>query len=192
MAASEPHIGIVGISDFANIVDEFCANIESDTLVFERRQRDDPIVNFSFETIDSETLVVIYFLAKFGAELATEIGKGVISGVLTGALMTFTKRLFHREKDTSIVTLRDSTRPPLYSVLFSMCANIDGCSVKFVFRTQCSEEEYAATGQAVLIFLETHYSGKTLEKYQPIVTAANGRKHIVVAYDYSSDSLYVV
>ena len=190
MTDSKPHIGIVETSDLAFIVDEFCAEIESDTLIVKREQRDELIVNTSLETEFAETLIAI-FLCIYFREFLKAAAKDHYN-VIKGALARLSKKLFHKEKDTAIVRSDKITRPELHSILFSILAEVDGCRVKFIFKTQSSEKEYVATAEAALNFLKTYYSGEDLEKYQPIVKATNSHTQIVVAYDYNSDSLYLV
>lgn len=191
MTDDRPHISLFDTTpDASAFVDEFHDDIRSDGLTVGRERREEPPVYSAVETIDLPTLIMVGFGAYFTAFLV-QTGKDH-SIILTSALKRLARKLFQKEKDTAIVQSGKIERPALYSVLFSIWARADKCTIKFVFKTKCSEIEYVSTVSAILKFLEMYYSGESLDEYAPIVEAINTHKQIVVAYDHGSNSLYLV
>ena len=191
MTDDRPHIVLFDTtSDSSIFVDEFHNDIRSDGLTVGRERREEAPVYSALEINDLPTLIMVGFVAYFTAFLVQTAKDHSI--ILTGALKQLARKLFQKEKDTAIVQSNKITRPALYSILFSIWARADKCTIKFVFKTKCSETEYVSTVQAILKFLKTYYSGENLDEYASIVEAINTHTQIVIAYDHDSNSLYLV
>ena len=189
MVDNQNHISLLGTGELSSSVREFQNEIRYDGLTINRKHRDEWPVYAGLE-VYLPTLVLLVISSAYFRSFLQQAGKDH-SIILTRALERFSKKLFHREKDAAIVS-RDKTTKPDYSILFSVWSEVNKCSIKFIFETRCSEEEYAATGVAALRFLNEYHTGVNLAKYRAIIDATDDHTQIVVAYDYDSDSLYLL
>lgn len=171
--------------------DGFLDDIRSKELVVERVQRDEPLVYAAIETTDLPTLICLWIFSTYFSGFLKKAGETHYSK-LEGGLKRLSQELFHKEKDTAIVGPGKIERPAEYSILFSVWTKAGNCSVKFAFKTLCSEKEYVATVGAILEFLSTYHTGGDTEQYLSIMEAINNCSHVVIAYDYESDSLYLL
>ena len=189
MVDNQTHISLLGTGELSLSVKEFQDEIGYNGLTVKRRHRDEWPVYAGLEAY-LPTLVLLVIGSAYFRSFLQQAGKDH-AVILTRALERLSKKLFHREKDAAIVG-RDKTNKPDYSFLFSVWASVNKCTVKFIFKTRCSEEEYAATGIAAIEFLNEYHTGGNLAKYRAIIDATEDHTQIVVAYDYDSDSLYLL
>lgn len=189
MVDNQNHIGLLGTGKLSSSVREFQKEIRFDGLAINRIHRDEWPVYAGLE-VYLPTLVLLVIGSAYFRSFLQQAGKDH-SIILTRALERFLTKLFHREKDAAIVS-KDKTTKPDYSILFSVWAEVNRCRIKFIFKTRCSEEEYAATGVAALEFLNEYHTGGDLAKYRAIIDATDNHTQIVVAYDYDSDSFYLL
>ena len=189
MADNQNHIYLVGTGELSSSVKEFQDEIRDDGLAIRRTHRDEWPVYAGLE-VYLPTLVLLVIGSAYFRSFLQQSGKDH-SIILTRALGRLSRKLFRREKDAVRVS-RDRTTKPDYSMLFSVWTDVNKCKVKFIFKTGCSEEEYASTGAAALSFLNDYYTGRNLKKYRAIINATHDQTQIVVAYDYDSDSLYLL
>ena len=193
MADKVRHIGIMdSVSELSSIVDGFHTDIKTNGLVVERIHRDGPPIYSTIELSDLPTLIAVWIFGTYFTEFVKQAGKDH-SKSLTDAISRLSKELFHQEKNIRIVSAHKPPRSPKsYSILFSICADVDQCKITFLFKTQCSVDEYESTARAALRFLKTYYTEKDKSEYQAIVDAIGPQTKLRVAYNYNSDSLYIV
>ena len=192
MADHRPHIGLLeNTSDLTVFTDGFLDEIRSKALVVERVKREDPLVYAAIEINDLPTLIGLYIFSTYFTGFLKKAGEAHYSKLERG-LRRLSKELFRRERDTAIVGSGKIERPDEYSILFSVWTKAGDCKVKFAFRTQCSEKEYISTAGAILDFLSTYHAGNDPAQYRSIIDAINTNSQVMIAYNYESDSLYIV
>ena len=192
MTDVRPHIRLFDTtSDLASLTDDFHSDIRSEGLIIHRVHQEEPPVYNAIELNDLPTLIMISISSIYFSAFLKRAGEDHFI-ITKRALARLAKKLFRRERDTAVVGSGKITPPALYSILFSIWTKAGKCRVKFVLKTRCSEIEYVSTVKAILKFLEIYYSGGFAEEYELIVDAISTQTQVVIAYDYDSDSLYLV
>ena len=191
MVDTKPHIALLHHSEVpAGLLDEFCASVNVDSLRLERVSRPEPSPQMGIEWLAFPAIAVFLLQAYFDGFLK-EAGKDHYHG-LKKALEALWGKLFSKDRkfQATIVTA-SGVKKLEYSMLFAVYAAFDdGKLVKLLIPEECSEEEYSASIEAFLDFVESCHSEKSDRKIAVKPSPERGSGHIaLVAYDKKSKSL---
>ena len=112
--------------------------------------------------------------------------------VLKVALKALWKKLFSKDQEFRVAIVTASGVKKLeYSMLFAIYAALDdGKLVKLLIREDCSEDEYSASVEAFLNFVESYHSGISDDDNTINLNLEGGSGNItLVAYDEKSRTL---
>ena len=188
---TKPHIALLHYSEVpAGLLDEFCASVNVDSLRLERVSRPSPGPQNSIEWLASSAIAV-FLLKPYFDSFLQEAGKDHYY-VLKRALKSLWGKLFSKDRkfQAAIVTA-SGVKKLKYSMLFAVYAAFDdGKLVKLLIPEECSEDEYSATIEAFLDFVESCHSENSESKIAINLSPERGSGNIVlVAYDKERKSL---
>ncbi len=191
MVDTNPHIALLHHSEVpTGILDEFCTSVNVDSLRLERVSRPKPSPQMGIEWLAVPAIAVILLKPYFDSFMK-EAGKDHYY-VLKRALKALWGTLFSKNREFQAVIVTASGVKKLeYSMLLAIYAVFDdGKLVKLLIPEECSEEEYSASIEAFLDFVEAYHSGKSESKITINLNSEGGSGNItLVAYDGKSRSL---
>lgn len=177
----------------ARLLDEFCADINVESLNLERISRADPGPQMGIEWL-AFPAIALFVLKPYFESFMKEAGKDHYL-VLKEALQALWGRLFSKDRDFRVAAVTVSGEKKLkYSMLFAIYTTVDdGHLLKLLIREDCSEEEYFASIEAFLNFVESYHSQEPKEK-QAIDPSweKKGGGITLVEYEGKSKSLRIV
>lgn len=188
---TKPHIALLHHSEVpGGILDEFCASVNADSLRLERVSRPEPSPQMGIEWL-AFPAIAVFLLKPYFDSFLKEAGKDHYY-VLKKALKALWGKLFSKERkfQATIVTA-SGVKKLEYSMLFAVYAAFDdGKLVKLLIPEECSEDEYSATIEAFLDFVESCHSEKSESKIAINLNPERESRNIaLVAYDKESKSL---
>ncbi len=176
-----------------SLLDEFCASVNTDSLSFERISRPEPGPQMGMEWL-AIPAIAVFLLKPYFESFMTEAGRDHYH-VLRNALKALWDKLFSKNRRFRVAVVTVSgEKTSKYSMLFAIYANVDNNQlVKLLVRQDCSEDEYAASVDAFLKFLESRHAQKPAEKQASELDHQNEVGGItLVEYDGKSESLRIV
>ena len=191
MTDTKPHIALLHHSEVpAGLLDEFCASANADSLRLERVSPPEPSPQAGIEWLAFPALA-IFLLKPYFDSFLQEAGKDHYY-VLKRALKSLWGNLFSKDRkfQATIVTA-SGVKEPEYSMLFAVYAAFDdGKLVKLLIPENCSEDEYSATIEAFLDFVESRHSENSESNIAINLSPERGSGNIaLVAYDKESKLL---
>ena len=175
------------------LLDEFCATVNSDALDFRRIVRPEPGPQAGIELFAFPAIAVFLFEAYFRGFM-TEAGKDHYL-LLRKALKMLWQKLIAKNRDVRVAMITMSGEIKLeYSMLFAVYATSDkGQLIKLLIREDCSQDEYAASIDAFLNFLELHHAAIAAQQQKPDLHVEHSDSGItLVEYDGASKCLRIV
>ena len=177
----------------AIILDEFCENVNADSLNIKRISRPEPGPQAGLEWLAFPVIAVLLLKPYFDGFMK-EAGKDHYH-ILKNALKELWGKLFSREHNFRVAIVTVSGEKKLkYSMMFAIYASVDNDQlVKLLIREDCSEDEYPESIDAFLNFVESYHSRKADEKKLVVLDSKeNGGKITLVEYDRNKKSLRMV
>ena len=172
------------------LLDEFCTTLNTDSIKFESVSQPEPGLQASIEWL-ALPAIAVFLLKPYFKSFMKEAGKDHYY-VLKRAFRALGRKLFSRDQKFRVVILPPSGEKKLeYLLLFAIYAAVDDDNVvKLLLRENCSEEEFCASIEAFLDFVESYHS-EDVECGTSINLDVEGRKGDItlVAYDGKSKSL---
>ena len=188
---TNPHITLLHHSEVpAGLLDEFCTRVKVDNLKFERVSQPDLGPQMGIEWLAFPAIAVLLLKSYFDSFMK-EAGKDHYH-LLKRALIALWGKLFSKDQRfRGAIVTSSGVKKLKYSMLFGIYAAIDdGKMVKLLIPEECSEEEYSASIEAFLDFIESYHSGKSRNEPALDLNPAKGIGNIIlVAYDEESKSL---
>ena len=172
----------------AELLDEFCASVGS--FRFERVSLPEPGPQMGMEWL-AFPAIAVFLLKPYFDSFMKEAGKDHYH-VLKKALNALWGQLFSKDREFQFAVVTASGVKKLdYSMMFAIYARIDdGRVVKLLIPEECSEEEYSASIEAFLAFVESYHSRTSRDEITVNLNPAIGSGNIVlIAYDKNSKSL---
>lgn len=175
------------------LVDKFCSDLKADFLHLQRVTRPGQGPQASLEWLVLPAIAVLILKPYFGGFMA-EAGRDHYF-VLRRSLKRFWKKIFGKDREFRVAIITSSgEKKQRYSTSFSIYTVADnGHKIKLLFRDDCSEDEYVASIDAFLDFIESYHNrdllndcGITLDFEKDV----GGQ--ILVEYDRNSKSLRIV
>lgn len=175
------------------LLDQFCSDVKADSLHLQRVKRPGPGHQASLEWFVFPAIAVLILKPYFDGFMA-EAGKDHYF-VLRRALKSLWKKIFGKDREFRVAIITSSgEKKQKYSSSFSIYTVSDnGHKIKFLLRDDCSEDEYIASIDAFLDFIESHHyrdlsndCGITLDFER------NVGGQILIEYDRNSKSLRIV
>ena len=175
----------------ASLLDEFCARVNADSLNFERISRPEPRPLAGIEWL-AFPAIAVFILKPYFEGFMKEAGKNHYL-VLNKALKALWGKLFSNDRSFRVAIVTASGEKTLeYSMLFAVYATVDnGRLMKLLIREDCSEDEYSASIDAFLNFIESYHSRNPGEQ-QAIDRDRKSGSVTLVEYDGKSKSLRIV
>ena len=177
----------------AALLDEFCADVNSDSLKFRRMVRPQPGPQAGMEWL-ALPAIAVFLLESYFKGFMAEAGKDHYL-LLRKALKGLWGKLISRDRGFRVIMITASGEKKLkYSMLFAIYAtgNNDQ-STKLLIREDCSEDEFVASIDAFLNFLESHHSGIVEQQKKIDLNFENSAAGItLVEYDGARKCLRVV
>ena len=188
---TKPHIALLHHSEVpAGLLDEFCTSVDVDSLRLERVSRPEPSPQMGIEWF-AFPAIAVFLLKPYFESFLKEAGKDHYHG-LKKALKALWGKLFSKDRkfQATIVTA-SGVKKLEYSVLFAVYAEFDGGKlVKLLIPEECSEEEYSASVETFLDFVESCHSEKAKSNNAINLGPERGSGNItLVTYDKKSKSL---
>lgn len=177
----------------AYLVDESCATVSSDALDFRRIVRPEPGPQAGIELLALPAIAVFLFEAYFRGFM-TEAGKDHYL-LLRKALKVLWQKLIAKDRDFRVTVITISGEIKLeYSMLFAIYATRDKDQLtKFMIREDCSQDDYEASIDAFLNFLESHHTGTAVQQQKPDLDVERSDLGItLVEYDGARSCLRIV
>ncbi len=174
----------------AGLLDEFCTSVSIDSLRFERVSRPESGPQMGIEWFVFPAIAV-FLLKPYFDSFMKEAGKDHYY-VLKRALKALWGELFSKDRKLRVVIgTASGIKKREYSMLFAIYAAVDdGKLVKLLIPEECTEEEYSASIEAFLDFVESYHSKKSENKLIINFYPERGSRHIAfVTYDKKSKSL---
>ena len=168
----------------AGLLDEFSMSVNVDTLKFERISLPEPGPQAGLEWL-AFPAIAVYLLRPYFRSFMEEAGKDHYH-VLKVASKALWKKLFSKDQEFRVAIVTASGVKKLeYSMLFAIYAALDdGKLVKLLIREDCSEDEYSASVEAFLDFVESYHSGISDDENTINLNLEGGSGNITpVAYD---------
>ena len=191
MVDTKPHIALLHHSEVpAGLLDEFCASVNVDSLRLERVPRPEPSPQMGIEWL-AFPAIAIFLLKPYFDSFLKEAGRDHYYG-LKKALNALWGKLFSKEREfQAIIVTASGVKKLEYSMLFAVYAAFDDRKlVKLLIPEECSEDEYSATIEAFLDFVESCHSENSESKIAINLSPERGSGNIaLVAYDKESKSL---
>lgn len=191
MLDADPHIALLHDDQVpAGLLDEFCSSVNVDSIRFEKSARPEagPHAGIDWLVLPA---IAVFLLKPYFESFMGEAGKDHYHA-LKKALKALWKKLFSKERRfrAAIVTA-SGVKKLEYSMLFAIYAALDdGKLVKLLIRENCSEDEYSASVEAFMNFLESHHSCNSDDENSINLNfEAGGGNIILVAYDGKSKTL---
>ena len=188
---AKPHIALLHHSEVPDgLLDEFCASVNVDSLRLERVSRPEPGPQMAIEWL-AFPAIAVFLLKPYFDSFLQEAGKDHYHG-LKKALKALWGKLFSKErKFRAVIVTASGVKKLEYSMLLSVYAALDdGKLVKLLIPEECSEDEYSATIEAFLDFVELCHSEESESKITINLSPERGSGNIaLVAYDKESKSL---
>ncbi len=189
MVDTNTHIALLHHNEVpAGFLDEFCASVDS--FRFERVSLPGPSPQMGIEWL-AFPAIAVFLLKPYFDSFMKEAGKDHYH-VLRKALNALWGQLFSKNREFRFAVVTASGVKKLeYSMLFAIYATIDdGKVVKLLIAEECSEEEYSASIEAFLDFVESYHSRTSKDEIAMNLNPAIGSGNIIlVAYDEKSKSL---
>lgn len=135
--------------------------------------------------------IAVFLLKPYFDSFMKEAGKDHYH-VLKRALKALWGQLPSKDQEFRVAIVTASSVKKLeYSMLFAIYAAFDdGKLLKLLIPEECSEEEYSASIEAFLDFVESYHAGKSKNKIAINLNSERGSGNItLVAYDEKSKSL---
>ena len=177
----------------SSILDQFCCDLEAESLDFRRQALPSGEPQASQDTLFL-TAIVFLLLKPYFDGFLKEAGRDHYV-ILKKALKSLWRRLFGKDVNFRVVMLTPSGEvESKHSFLFSIYAEINnGRKVKFLIREGCSEDEYVAGIDAFLNLIESYYLNVP---YEGIEIDLDGEKdywgNIFIEFDPETKSLRVL
>jgi len=175
------------------LLDEFCAGINVDSLYLERISRVKLGPQMGIEWL-AFPAIALFLLKPYFESFMKEAGKDHYLA-LKEALHALWGKLFSKDRDFRVAVVTVSGEKKIkYSMLFAIYTIADnGHLVKLMIREDCSEDEYSASIEAFLNFVESYHSREP-EKKQAIDLGREkkGGGITLLEYDGQSKSLRIV
>ena len=191
MIDTNPHIALLHYSEVpTGILDEFCTSVNVDSLRLERVSRPGSSPQMGIEWL-AFPAIAVFLLKPYFDSFMKEAGKDHYY-VLKSALKALWGTIFSKDrKFRAIIVTASGVKKLEYSMLLAIYAAIDdGKLVKLLIPEECSEEEYSASIEAFLDFVEAYHSGKSENEIVINLKSQGGSGNItLVAYDGKSKSL---
>ena len=177
----------------ASLLDEFFANVNADSLNLKRISRPEPGPQAGIEWL-AFPVIAVFLLKPYFEGFMNEAGRDHYV-VLKKALKALWEKLFSNNRDFRVAIVTVSGEKKLeYSMLFAIYTIVDnGHLMKLLIREDCSEDEYTASIDAFLSFVESYHSRKPDEK-QAIDLGCEEKigRVTLVEYDGETKSLRLV
>lgn len=194
MFHANTHIALLHLDQMpGGVLDEFCKSVKVDSLRCERISRGEPGPQLCIEWL-AVPPIAVFLLKPYFEGFMKEAGKDHYH-VLKRALKALWRKLFSKDPKLQVAIVTASGVKKLeYSMAFAIYAALDNDNlVKLLIREDCSEDEYSASLDAFLDFVESYHSGKPNEKHAIDPNSDRGSGNItLVAYDGKSESLRIV
>lgn len=191
MVDTKPHIALLHHSEVpAGLLDEFCSSVNVDSLRLERVSRAEPGPQAGIELF-AFPAIAVFLLKPYFKSFMKEAGKDHYY-VLKRALKALWGKLFSKDREFHATIITASGVKKLeYSMLFAVYAAFDdGKLVKLLIPEECSKEEYSASIEAFLDFVEAHYREQAENKAAINLNLESESDNItLVAYDGKIKSL---
>ena len=178
----------------SSILDQFCCDLEAESLDFRRQALPSGEPQGSLDTLLFLTAIAFFLFKPYFDSFLKEAGRDHYV-MLRKALKSLWSRLFGKNANFQavILTPRGEVKSK-HSFLFSIYAEINnGRKVKFLIREGCSEDEYVAGIDAFLNLIESYYSNVP---YEGIKIDLDGEKDywgtILIEFDPETKSLRVL
>lgn len=174
----------------AGLLDDFCASVNVASLRLERVPQPEPRPQAGFEWL-AFPAIAVFLLKPYFDSFLKEAGKDHYY-VLKRALKALWSKLFSKDVEFQAAIVTASGVKKLeYSMLFAVYATFDdGNLVKLLIPEECSEEEYSASIEVFLDFVESCHSKKLESKIAINLNPERGSgSTTLVAYDKKSKSL---
>lgn len=189
MVDTKPHLALLHHNEVpAELLDEFCTAINVESLRFERISRPEPSPQMGIEWL-AFPVIAFFLLKPYYNAFMDAAGKDHYY-VLKGALKALWSKLISKDRkfQAAIVTA-SGVKKLEYSMVFSIYAALDdGKLVKLLIPEECSEEEYSASIEAFLDFVESRHFEKSEHKPSINLNPESGNIALV-AYDKKSKSI---
>lgn len=194
MIDQNTHIALVHFDSVPNeLLDEFCASVNSGKINFSKIPRPEPGPQMSMEWI-AFPAIALFFLKPYIDGFMKEAGKEHYH-VLKGALKSLWKEYFSEERKIHFAVITASGKKKLrYSMLFSIYfPDKNGHLVKLLFREDCSEEEYFTIIDSFMDLIESYSSTKTNDNQVIFENLEAKEKGVTfIEYDRKSKSFRIV
>ena len=191
MVDTNPHIALLHHSEVpTGILDEFCTSVNVDSLRLERVSRPESSPQMGIEWL-AFPAIAVFLLKPYFDSFMKEAGKDHYY-VLKNALKALWATLFSKNrKFQAVIVTASGVKNLEYSMLLAIyTATDDGKLVKLLIPEECSEEEFSASIEAFLNFVEAYHSGKSENEIVSNLKSEGGSGNItLVAYDGKSKSL---
>lgn len=176
-----------------NILDEFCANVNANSLSLERVPRPESGPQAGIEWL-APPVIALFLLKPYFDSFMKEAGKDHYL-VLKGALRNLWGKLFSKDRNFRFTVVTASGEKKLqYSMLFAIYTTVDdGHLIKFLIHEDCSEDEYAAAIDSFLNFIESsHLREQDAKQIIDLDREKKGGGITLLEYDGKSKSLRIV
>ena len=159
MIDTNPHLALLHHSEVpAGLLDEFCTSVSVDSLRFERVSRPEPCPQMGIEWL-AFPAIAVFLLKPYLDSFMKEARKDHYH-VLKRALKALWGQLSSKDQEFRVAIVTASGVKNLeYSMLFAIYAAFDdGKLLKLPIPEECSEEEYSASIEAFLDFVESYHA----------------------------------
>lgn len=173
--------------------DQFCREIEMEGLRFLRKPTR-PIGPQASWEVWTLPLIMLFIAKSYFDGFLREAGRRHY-GVLEDSLGRLRKRLFFRRDGIRFAVLRsDGEVKTEFSPLFAIYSKIEkGKSLKLMFRSDCSEQEYLLSIRLFLRLLDSHHRCLSHPDIDIDIDSEEGQwGQVVVSLDRETETLRVV
>ncbi len=195
MDGEKPHLALIYDEQIpSELLEQFCGDIEAQSLDFQRMPRPSEGFQASLEWL-AIPAVAFFLLKPYFDGFMKEAGKDHYV-ILKKALAGLWSRFFSKDRGIRVVVIAS---PPekverQYSQLFSIYVEIkNGRRVKFLIREDCSEDEYAEGIDAFLNLIDSYHSGVPSEG---LLVDLDGEKDywgtILIEFDKETKALRIL
>ena len=194
MIDQDTHIALMHYDNMPDeFLDEFCANVNTDSINFSRISRPEPGPQMGLEWLAFPAIALILLKPYYDGFMG-EAGKHHHQ-ILRRAVKSLWEKYFSEERKIRFVMVTASGEKKLkFSMLFAIYAvDKNGHMIKLLIRESCSREEYFSAIDSFLDFVESYQSDETTENQATFLDLEKDKKKItLLEYDIKSKSLRVV
>ena len=194
MVARDAHLVVVHHERVpSNILDQFCSDIEADSLELRREIQPPKGFHAGLETLLLPAVALLLLKPYFDGFLQ-EAGKDHYVA-LKKALKTIWFHFFGKSDPVRMLRVTaDGVKEAEHSLTFAIYAEIDdGRRVKLLFPAECSEDEYdAAIGAFLELLAVYHLSARGTPARSSLDEEKDYWNHILVEFDRNTGSLRIL